>query len=112
MLPERSTSPEQFPIGGNKVESVQDRLTRQERRLDRLALHCQAMWEMLRERAEFTEEEISAKILEVDLRDGRADGRISQQVATCPSCKQRTSTKRETCVICGAELGRNLAFEV
>lgn len=95
-----------------KVESVQDRLTRQERRLDRLALHCQGMWEMLRERGQFTDEEIAAKILEVDLRDGRADGRFSQQVMTCPTCKQKTNSKRTACVICGADLPKTHAFEV
>ena len=95
-----------------KVESVQDRLTRQERRIERLALHCQAMWEMLRERAQFTDEEIASKILEVDLRDGRADGRISQQVMDCPACKQKTNSKRAVCVICGADLPKNHAFEV
>jgi hypothetical protein len=111
-MPFDSIDNEQLPIGAAKVESIADRLTRQEKRLDRLALHCQAMWEMLRERGQFSDEEIATKILEVDLRDGRADGRISQLVVTCPSCNQKTSTKRASCVICGAELSKNLAFEV
>lgn len=95
-----------------KAEAVHERLARQERRIERLALHCQAMWEMLRERAQFTEEEFVNKVLEVDLRDGRTDGRIAVQIADCPNCKRKTNSRRATCVICGVELPRNHAFGV
>jgi hypothetical protein len=95
-----------------KAEAVHERLSSQERRIERLALHCQAMWEMLRERAQFTDEEFVNKVLEVDLRDGRTDGRMSARISDCPNCKQKTNSRRATCVICGVELPRNHAFEV
>ena len=95
-----------------KAEAVHERLSSQERRIERLALHCQAMWEMLRERAQFTDEEFVNKVLEVDLRDGRTDGRMGVQIADCPNCKQKTNSRRATCVICGVELPRNHAFQV
>ncbi len=96
----------------SKAEAVHERLASQERRLERLALHCQAMWEMLRERAQFTDEEFVNKLLEVDLRDGRTDGRMAARIADCPNCRQKTNSRRSTCVICGVELPRNHAFEV
>jgi hypothetical protein len=95
-----------------KAEAVHERLASQERRIERLALHCQAMWEMLRERAQFTDEEFVNKILEVDLRDGRTDGRMGAQISDCPNCKQKTNSRRATCVICGVELARKHSFEV
>jgi hypothetical protein len=83
-----------------------------ERRVNRLSLLCQAMWEMLRERAECTDDQLAAKVLEVDLRDGRNDSRIDTQISECPSCGRNTNSRRSTCVICGAELPRAHAFEV
>jgi hypothetical protein len=83
-----------------------------EKRMNRLSLLCQSMWEMLRERAEFTDDQLASKMLEVDLRDGRGDGRIATQITDCPSCKRKTNSRRTTCVICGAELPKAHAFEV
>jgi hypothetical protein len=83
-----------------------------ERRLNRLSLLCQSMWELLRERAEFSDEQLAAKVLEVDLRDGRNDNRIDTQISDCPSCGRKTNSKRSTCIICGAELPKAHPFEV
>jgi hypothetical protein len=83
-----------------------------ERRVNRLSLLCQSMWELLRERAEFTDDQLATKVLEVDLRDGRTDGRMSTQISNCPSCGRKTNSRRSTCVICGAELPKAHPFEV
>jgi hypothetical protein len=96
----------------NRAQSAQELFLQMEKRVNRLSLLCQSMWELLRERAEFTDEQLSAKVLEVDLRDGRADGRITAQISDCPSCGRKTNSKRSTCIICGAELPRAHAFEV
>ena len=85
---------------------------RLQRRLDRLSLGCQAMWELLRDRAGITEEELAQKILEVDLRDGKTDGRMSTQITDCPKCGANTNSKRTVCVMCGAPLPVSHSFEV
>src|SRR3954452_18588747 len=82
-----------------------------ERRVNRLSLLCQSMWELLRERAEFTDDQLAAKVLEVDLRDGTNDGRMATQITNCPSCGRKTNSKRSSCVICGAELPKAHSFE-
>ena len=46
--------------------------------LDRLTLVCQAMWELLRERTGLTESQLLAKVTEVDLRDGKLDGKYKK----------------------------------
>ena len=83
-----------------------------EKRIERLALMCQAMWELLREKTQLTERELTDKVLEVDLRDGRTDGKIGAIVMECPHCHQPTNSKRPTCIICGVELQRKHQFEV
>ena len=82
------------------------------RRLERLALGCQALWELLRERGGITEDDLRNKVLEIDLRDGLTDGKIQQAITECPKCHARTNSKRETCVMCGAPLQKKHAFEV
>jgi hypothetical protein len=83
-----------------------------ERRINRLSLVCQAMWELLRERSNVTDEELSDKVLEVDLRDGQTDGRIAPTSVECPNCHQLSNSRRVTCVFCGAEMPRRHLFEV
>lgn len=97
---------------GAKADAVVAEFGRMQRRLDRLSLATQAMWELLRDRAGITEEELKTKILEVDLRDGMTDGRMSTQITDCPKCGAKTNSKRATCVMCGAPLDLRHSFEV
>jgi hypothetical protein len=95
-----------------KAQSVEDKLDALSRRCDRLALACQAMWEILRERSGMADAEIEQKILEVDLRDGRVDGRISRSVVRCDSCGRNSNSTRPGCIYCGAPLAKTNVFEV
>lgn len=80
-------------------------------RLERLQLACQAMWELIRDRTQLTEQDLENKILEIDVRDGKIDGQISTQALECHACGRPTNSKRATCVICGAPLNRQHKFE-
>ena len=81
------------------------------RKVDRLSLACQAMWELLRDRSELTEDDIEAKILEIDGRDGRVDGKIATKLVDCAACGRPTNSRRGSCVMCGAPLKRDHQFE-
>ncbi len=83
------------------VEREIDLLTRQ---VDGLSLGCQALWEILRERVNLTDEDVREKILEIDLRDGQADGKIAKTALDCPSCARKASPTRPTCLYCGADI--------
>lgn len=74
------------------------------RDLDRLSLACQAMWELLRESTSHTDEEIWAKIEEIDLRDGKQDGKISKQILICPACNRKVSSRHRRCLYCSADM--------
>jgi hypothetical protein len=95
----------------SKVEHCARAIEALQRRADRLSLACQAMWELIRERSDLTEEDIEKKILEIDGRDGSVDGRIGTGVVDCPSCGRKTSSKRDSCVMCGAPIKRQYPFE-
>jgi hypothetical protein len=75
-----------------------------EHRVDRLALVCQALWEILSERAGISSEEVTAKMTEIDLRDGTPDGKITAHAIPCPQCGHKVSSVRPTCMFCGAAI--------
>src|SRR5687768_11321747 len=81
-------------------------------RLERLALLCQAMWEMLRERVEFSDDQLAAKVREVDLRDGREDGRRGERVLECPHCRNSVNSQSPRCVVCGQVVVAPHPFEI
>ena len=56
------------------------------RQVDRFTLACRAMWELLRDRSGLTEQDLEAKIPEIDSRAGRIDGRMTRQPAECSAC--------------------------
>ena len=96
-----------------KVQAAQysDRVRSLEEQMNHMALACQAMWELLRDRVGITEEELHAKIDEVDLRDGAKDGRIKPVLTKCPKCGKPSSSKNSACMYCGAAIPKRHVFE-
>ncbi len=81
-----------------------------QRQVERLSLACQAMWELLRQCSDLTEDDLEKKILEIDGRDGCVDGKIGLQALDCPACGRKTSSKRNSCIMCGAPIKRPYPF--
>jgi len=77
---------------------------RLEAKIDALALICQALWELLRQETGLREAEIAKKIEEIDLRDGKKDGRITGRPLKCTKCGRPTHTRQRVCMYCGAPI--------
>ena len=71
------------------------------RKTEALTIASQAMWELVRERTGFTDADILAKMQEIDLRDGQADGKITGTLVYCLACRRGTHSKRKLCIYCG-----------
>ena len=84
-----------------KAERATARIEDLERRTDRLALACQALWELLRANSGLTDEQVFAKMAEIDLKDGVADGRITGRLMNCTSCGRAIRSTRPKCLYCG-----------
>ncbi len=80
-------------------------------RLDRLALVCQAMWELLRETQGVTEEMLIRKVSEIDLRDGKLDGKLVKNIRKCSDCGRVMNSRHTKCIYCGAENLLDSAFD-
>lgn len=91
----------------NSSQLVAERL---EERLDKMSLVCQALLEIVQERLGFTNSDLEEKILEIDLRDGNADGKIGGTVIKCPNCGQSTNSRREKCIFCGSKTEKESKF--
>jgi hypothetical protein len=81
-----------------------------EERFERLLLASRAMWELLREKTGLSEEDLLRKVEELDLSDGRLDGRICTLVV-CANCGKRISARNARCLYCGAPQARRKAFD-
>lgn len=95
----------------SKADRYANDISNLKQHVERLSLASQAMWELLKSRSDLTEEELDAKILEIDARDGRIDGKIGTPPIDCPACGRTTSATRDTCVVCGAPTLRKHQFE-
>ncbi len=98
----------QYPRKTNtaNVSAVKSRLTELEDEIQRMKLMNQALWELLQERARFTDADLEAKVEEIDLRDGVADGKMTQRAMRCPQCNRVSSTRHWRCIYCGLEFER------
>jgi predicted Zn-ribbon and HTH transcriptional regulator len=80
-------------------------------KIDRLALICRAMWELLRERSNITEEALLEKVREVDLLDGQLDGKATVPPKKCSQCGRTVSKRHMRCIYCGSEELFDTAFD-
>ena len=83
--------------------STQADLQRFEERLNRMALICQAMDELMRQNGNYTDGMLREKIQEIDLRDGRRDGRYTPPTKKCPRCDAMICRTFNRCLFCGYE---------
>jgi uncharacterized protein with PIN domain len=70
-------------------------------RLDRLILICKASFELLQETTGVSERQLVERIVEIDLRDGNVDGKMTPQQKRCPSCGAGICAKFSRCLFCG-----------
>jgi hypothetical protein len=73
--------------------------------VDRLLLITEALWGMLKKEHGYTDDQLADAVKEIDLRDGRLDGRPQPaSPVTCPGCQKVNSPHRTRCIYCGQPL--------
>jgi len=69
--------------------------------IDKLFLITHALWELLKTEHGYTDEVLAQKVLEVDMADGRLDGKVAKtERPNCSSCGKKLS-RHPTCMYCG-----------
>jgi hypothetical protein len=72
--------------------------------VERLSLASLALAEILRDQLGISAEVIAGKMQEIDLRDGKLDGKFQPPAKQCGECGRVSSPMSANCLYCGASL--------
>lgn len=79
-----------------------------EARLEKTSMILEALWIIVREKLDLTDELLEKAITAVDLQDGKLDGKVVREVTECPSCSRTIGRGRSQCVYCGTQVSGDL----
>lgn len=79
--------------------------------VERLLMITESLWTFMKEQHGYTDDALIRRIAEIDIRDGKLDGRVAPggtgEQQSCPQCSRPVGRKRPTCLYCGAALVRD-----
>ena len=88
---------------GPTPEDGERRLSSLERRLEQMQLQLTAVQELLQEKLNVSDRELTAKLREIDLRDGSHDGVMGPPTERhCNSCGRSVGSRNSRCLYCGS----------
>ncbi len=96
----------------SEARSAGDDVRRLTERVEQLTLLCAAMWQLLRERTNLSEQDLAERVASIDAKDGVADGKLTKTVKKCPKCNRTMSPKYSRCLYCGYNLPPESLFEM
>lgn len=78
------------------------------RDVEKLFMITEALWAILKEQHGYTDEDLGQMIQDIDLRDGKLDGKVSKkQNPSCPQCGRTLMGKHPICLYCGTAVVRD-----
>jgi hypothetical protein len=98
---------------GDRAGRVELRMVEIEARLNRLALVTHSLWELLKDRHGYTEDELRDWVNLTDLKDGKLDGRVrpSAPPPNCHKCGRVVTRAFGRCMYCGEFASQGDAFD-
>jgi hypothetical protein len=93
-----------------KIRDTKDDLADLRADVDRLQMICEAMWTIVKLRTGAAEEELAKLVEEIDLRDGKVDGKSVKPPMACKMCGRAVSVRTSVCLYCGAHHTRPTVF--
>ena len=88
---------------GLNVAELRTQLREIKGNLAKLALMNQALWELLCQRFQFTDDDLARIAQEIDLRDGVPDGKMTETAVRCPQCGRISNSRHGKCLYCGLQ---------
>jgi ribosomal protein S27AE len=86
---------------GAKADAAQREIIKLRASLGKSMLICEALWEILRDKAKLTDDDLHNKMHEIDMRDGTLDGKNVRKAVDCPDCGRKVSARHPMCIYCG-----------
>ena len=88
--------------GHHTASRIEERLARAQTDIERLLLITEGLWNILKAEHGYDDEELVRRVLEVDLKDGKIDGKVATKMpGDCPHCNRPLSRDRRYCLFCG-----------
>jgi rRNA maturation endonuclease Nob1 len=78
-------------------------ISRLQASVSKLTLINKALWEMLKKELGKEDSELFELVKEIDLRDGKLDGKISRDVKKCHQCGRIINRRHQRCLYCGSD---------
>lgn len=76
--------------------------------VERLLIITEALWTILKDKTGLDEQELLRQMVQIDLRDGKLDGRVAATPPEpCPKCGRVVSNGALRCMYCGEPLLMN-----
>ena len=91
--------------------NLSERVDRLEDQIDSLAIVCQAMWELLSEHLTDPIDQLNEKVHEIDLRDGKLDGKMRRVETSCAQCNRSLHARHRHCMYCGHQMPQESIFQ-
>lgn len=81
-----------------------------EHQVERLLMITESLWEMMKEQHGYTDDDLTTRVQNIDLRDGKLDGKVSPEskIYTCSNCKRKLSNHHVVCIYCGTMVKREV----
>ena len=72
--------------------------------VEKLLMITEALWEILKREHGYTDDQLVEVIQEIDLRDGKLDGKVSRTTErpACSGCGRKIMRNQVKCLYCGA----------
>ena len=84
--------------GGSEIAELQ-------MKVERLLMVTEALWTILKEKHGLEDQDLLRQIVQIDLRDGRMDGKVaSTPPKPCPKCERMVAKHSVRCMYCGEPL--------
>ncbi len=76
--------------------------------IERLLMITEAMWGVLKDKFQYTDDELVNRVTAIDQRDGKLDGRVAPEAPpSCPRCGRTLERRRPFCIYCGQAIARD-----
>ena len=87
--------------GAAQAGALEAQVRRLEGRVDKLAVVCEALWSLLAERTELSEDDLLARVEQLAADKTGPDGKPKNR-AKCPKCGREVVPQNNRCFYCGA----------
>jgi|GEM_PF-258341 len=89
----------------SKAKEASTEVAQLKLKMEKLMIITEALWVVLKENTNYTDETLKEIIREIDLKDGKLDGRVAAELpGECPNCGKTLQKNKNVCIYCGTKV--------